>query len=151
MERAARLIEPYTREPWVRGILLVGSASRPFRDRISDYDFEIAVDDDAYALNSRLVTAGAVEALAKLLFLLAGSWPALRHWTSHELRLTGVDDDLLARMAETVERVDPEIVEEAHRRLDDAGFDFHRDLPTFRKWAFLSDEGKRAFAAWGAR
>ena len=49
MERAAQLIEPYTREPWVRGIYLVGSASRPFRDRISDYDFEIAVDDDHYA------------------------------------------------------------------------------------------------------
>src|SRR5688572_18630021 len=49
MQRAAELIEPYTREPWVRGIYLVGSASRPFRDQISDYDFEVAVDDDAFA------------------------------------------------------------------------------------------------------
>src|SRR5262245_54611279 len=48
MERARSLVEPFTRHPWVRGIYLVGSASRPFRDAVSDYDFEIAVDDVAY-------------------------------------------------------------------------------------------------------
>ncbi|MBC7092880.1 hypothetical protein H5T53_02580 [Candidatus Bipolaricaulota bacterium] len=31
------------------GIYLVGSASRPFRDRLSDYDIEVAMDDAAYA------------------------------------------------------------------------------------------------------
>ena len=257
MERAAELIAPYTRLPWVRGIYLVGSASRPFRDRISDYDFEVAVEDGAYAglsdaerhvysiepgppprvdyefllrpwgeleslvgstrdvdhypfqharvlydpegalarllariaalpddvrderlrvhymelfagsrraakcfdrgesLNARLVVAGAVEALAKLLHLLAGSWPAMRHWTSHELRLAGVDDSYVAAMTALVEHPDParmtDVLEEANRRLDEAGVTFHRDIPALRVWAFLSPEGKRAFAAWGSR
>ena len=49
MERARELIRPYTTRPGVIGIYLVGSASRPFRDRLSDYDIEVAVDDVAYA------------------------------------------------------------------------------------------------------
>lgn len=34
------------------GIYLVGSASRPFRDRLSDYDIEVAMEDAAYAATS---------------------------------------------------------------------------------------------------
>ena len=75
----------------------------------------------------------------------------MRHWTSHELRLAGVDDGLVAAMTETADRVDPALVAEAERRLDASGFDFHHDLTTFRQWAFLSDEGKRAFVTWGSR
>lgn len=40
MERAQELSAPYTNKPGVIGIYLVGSASRPFRDRLSDYDIE---------------------------------------------------------------------------------------------------------------
>src|SRR5205085_772772 len=48
MERARALIEPYTRMEGVRGVYLVGSATRPWRDAISDYDFEVAVEDEAF-------------------------------------------------------------------------------------------------------
>jgi len=49
MERARRLIEPYIGKDGVIGIYLVGSATRPFRDRLSDYDIEVIVEDDVYA------------------------------------------------------------------------------------------------------
>ncbi|MBC7169818.1 hypothetical protein H5T54_02625 [Candidatus Bipolaricaulota bacterium] len=48
MDRARELAERYVGRPGVVGIYLVGSASRPFRDRISDYDVEVALDDAAY-------------------------------------------------------------------------------------------------------
>ncbi|QAA76850.1 MAG: hypothetical protein BIP78_1084 [Candidatus Bipolaricaulis sibiricus] len=48
MERARELAKRYVGRPGVVGIYLVGSASRPFRDRISDYDIEVALDDAAY-------------------------------------------------------------------------------------------------------
>ncbi|MDD5452891.1 MAG: hypothetical protein PHZ21_01235 [Candidatus Bipolaricaulis sp.] len=48
MERARELGQRYVGQPGVIGVYLVGSASRPFRDRISDYDLEVAVEDEAY-------------------------------------------------------------------------------------------------------
>ncbi|MBC7220139.1 DUF4037 domain-containing protein [Candidatus Bipolaricaulota bacterium] len=48
MERARGLAERYVGKPGVVGVYLVGSASRPFRDRISDDDIEVALDDAAY-------------------------------------------------------------------------------------------------------
>lgn len=48
MDRARELAGRYVGRPGVIGIYLVGSASRPFRDRISDYDLEVALDDAAY-------------------------------------------------------------------------------------------------------
>ena len=258
MERASHLVEPYTREPWVRGAYLVGSASRPFRDRVSDYDVELAVDDAAYAalsdaerhvfamdpdqparvdyefflrpwseleglrastrdldhypfqharmlfdrsgelapllaelaelpeavrdvrcrvhylelvamvrraqkcaarggedLNMRLVIGEAVAALAKLLFLLERSWPAMRHWAADELRLLGVDEEMLGRMRSALADPEPGLLDDllatTRGLLDDHGYGFHHDWPAFRTWAFLSDEGKRAMATWGAR
>jgi hypothetical protein len=253
MERALRLVEPYTHHAWVRGVYLVGSASRPFRDAVSDYDFEIAVDDVAYGrltaaekhifamdpevptrvdyefylrpwselealrtstrdldhypfqhasilfdrdgdlapllahiaelpaavravrcrvhylevlaakgrsakcaergerLNARLVAADGVAALARLLFLLHGSWPAMRHWTSHELRIAGVDRAVVERMTAALEGDVAPLLETAREQLDAHGFDFHHDIAAFRTWAFVSDEGKRALATWGAR
>jgi predicted nucleotidyltransferase len=49
VERARRLIEPYTRMEGVIGVYLVGSATRPFRDPLSDYDFEVAMEDEAFS------------------------------------------------------------------------------------------------------
>jgi hypothetical protein len=49
MERARELIRPYVDREGVVGIYLVGSATRPFRDPLSDYDLEVVVDDAAYA------------------------------------------------------------------------------------------------------
>lgn len=257
-DRALDLVEPYTRLPWVRGAYLVGSASRPFRDRISDYDVEVAVDDAAYAglsddekhvfamdperptrvdyeyllrpwseleglvastrdldhhpfqharvlydpageiapllariaelpdevrnvrcrvhflefvavarrvqkgldrggeeLSLRLVSADAVAALAKLLFVLERSWPGMRHWAAEELRLLGVDEELLGRMEAALadparDRLD-DLIAAARGLLDTHGFAFHHDWPAFRTWAFISDDGKRGFATWGAR
>ncbi len=48
MDRARELAQTYVGRPGVVGIYLVGSASRPFRDRISDYDIEVVLDDAAY-------------------------------------------------------------------------------------------------------
>jgi hypothetical protein len=48
VERACELIRPYEALPGVRGVYLVGSATRPWRDATSDYDFEVAMEDDAY-------------------------------------------------------------------------------------------------------
>lgn len=48
MERARRLIEPYVGKDGVIGIYLLGSATRPYRDGLSDYDIEVIVEDTAY-------------------------------------------------------------------------------------------------------
>lgn len=48
MERAHQLIEPYTQRDDVIGVYLIGSASRPYRDELSDYDLEVVIADDAY-------------------------------------------------------------------------------------------------------
>jgi len=42
------LAKTYVRRAGVVGIYLVGSGSRPFRDRISDYDIEVVLDDAVY-------------------------------------------------------------------------------------------------------
>jgi hypothetical protein len=253
MERARLLVEPYTLMPWVRGVYLVGSASRPFRDAVSDYDFEIAVDDDAYAglpdaekhifamdpdaptrvdyefylrpwselealpdstrdldhhpfqhakvlydpegalapllariavlpeevrsvrvrvhylellaargrsakcaqrgetLNARLVGADGVAAAAKLLFLLSGSWPAMRHWASHELLIAGAHAGVVEQMKAALDGAVTPLVDTVRELLDAHGFDFHHDIGALRTWAFISDEGKRAFLTWAAR
>jgi len=49
MERARELIKPYLEEEGVIGIYVVGSATRPHRDGLSDYDIEVIVADDVYA------------------------------------------------------------------------------------------------------
>lgn len=48
MDRAHRLIEPYVGKEGVIGIYMVGSATRPYRDGLSDYDIEVIVEDDVY-------------------------------------------------------------------------------------------------------
>ncbi len=49
MERARKLIHPYLQMDGVIGIYVVGSATRPYRDSLSDYDIEVIVEDDIYA------------------------------------------------------------------------------------------------------
>ena len=48
MERARELIKPYLEKDGVIGIYVVGSATRPYRDELSDYDIEVIVTDDVY-------------------------------------------------------------------------------------------------------
>jgi len=48
MERARELIKPYLDMDGVIGIYVVGSATRPYRDELSDYDIEVIVEDDVY-------------------------------------------------------------------------------------------------------
>ena len=48
MERARELIRPYLDREGVIGAYLVGSATRPFRDALSDYDLEVVLADAAY-------------------------------------------------------------------------------------------------------
>lgn len=48
-ERALALIRPYAERPGVIGGYLVGSATRPFRDALSDLDLEMIVTDETYA------------------------------------------------------------------------------------------------------
>lgn len=49
MERARQLIRPHLTREGIIGIYVVGSATRPHRDELSDYDIEIIVEDDVYA------------------------------------------------------------------------------------------------------
>ena len=49
MERARELIRPYIEKEGVIGIYLLGSASRPYRDGLSDLDIEVIVEDAVYA------------------------------------------------------------------------------------------------------
>lgn len=49
MERAKELSRPYVARKDVIGIYVVGSATRPQRDDLSDYDIEVILDDAAYA------------------------------------------------------------------------------------------------------
>lgn len=48
MERPRELIKPYLEMNGVIGIYVVGSATRPYRDELSDYDIEVIVEDDVY-------------------------------------------------------------------------------------------------------
>lgn len=48
MERARELIQPYLKKDGVIGIYVVGSATRPYRDALSDYDIEVIVEDEVY-------------------------------------------------------------------------------------------------------
>lgn len=48
MERARELSRPYMAREDVVGIYVVGSATRPHRDALSDYDIEVILDDTAY-------------------------------------------------------------------------------------------------------
>jgi len=48
MERARELIKPYVEMDGVIGIYVVGSATRPYRDELSDYDIEVIVEDEVY-------------------------------------------------------------------------------------------------------
>ncbi|MFC2095355.1 hypothetical protein ACFLSW_02815 [Candidatus Bipolaricaulota bacterium] len=48
MQRARELIKPYLEKEGVIGIYVVGSATRPYRDALSDYDIEVIVEDDIY-------------------------------------------------------------------------------------------------------
>ena len=48
MERARELIKPYLEMDGVIGAYMVGSATRPYRDELSDLDIEIIVDDELY-------------------------------------------------------------------------------------------------------
>ncbi len=48
IERARRLVGPYADRPGTVGAYLVGSATRPQRDALSDLDLEIVVEDDVY-------------------------------------------------------------------------------------------------------
>ncbi|MFH1609585.1 MAG: hypothetical protein ABID40_03040 [Candidatus Bipolaricaulota bacterium] len=239
------------------GIYLVGSASRPFRDRISDYDIEVAMEDAAYAatqleerhvfvveegpprrvdhefylrpwselgameastldldhypfqhaailhdptgrladlfrrlavlppavretrlrvhyletvfalgraakclergkdLATRLVLGEGGVALAKLLAVARGSWAPTRHWAAEELRILGVPEDLLTRAGSVLAAPFPDGIkalrEGVHATLDELGESFHHDRMALIRWAFLTEEGKQAFRAWGAR
>ena len=48
MERARELIKPYIEKDGVIGIYMIGSATRPYCDELSDYDIEVIVEDDVY-------------------------------------------------------------------------------------------------------
>ena len=48
MERARELIKPYLEIDGVIGIYVVGSATRPYRDELSDYDIEVIMENDVY-------------------------------------------------------------------------------------------------------
>ena len=48
LERAHELIRPWTSRDGVVGIYLVGSATRPFCDALSDLDLEVVVEDATY-------------------------------------------------------------------------------------------------------
>ncbi len=48
MERANQLIRPYVEKEGVIGIYLLGSVARSYRDRLSDYDIEVIVEDAVY-------------------------------------------------------------------------------------------------------
>ena len=49
MKRARELIRPWKEREGVVGIYVVGSATRPYRDALSDYDIEVVVEDEVYA------------------------------------------------------------------------------------------------------
>jgi predicted nucleotidyltransferase len=48
LERARELIAPYAKRADVIGVYVIGSATRPYRDALSDYDLEVIVEDHAY-------------------------------------------------------------------------------------------------------
>jgi hypothetical protein len=257
MERARQLGATYAGRTGVIGVYLVGSASRPFKDAISDYDIEVAIEDEAYdatplaerhvfvidpgpprrvdhefylrpwseleslvestrdmdhypfghaailfdpegrlaslfarlatlpddiretrmrvhylgflygtgratkcfergdALNTRLVVDDCIQSLVKLLFVARGHWPSMKHWSTQELRALGVPDEILQRTEEALTAPSADglraLIPLVNAEMDAADSVFHRDSTAMHEWAFLTDEGKRAFLTWGVR
>lgn len=48
VDRARELIKPYLDREGVIGLYVVGSATRPYRDALADYDIEVIVEDAVY-------------------------------------------------------------------------------------------------------
>ena len=257
MERARALIKPYVTMEGVIGVYVVGSATRPFRDPLSDYDFEVIMEDEAFArvpapqklvfvmeegpprrvdhefylrpwgelarlarstldldhypfqharvlhdptghlgelvaslamlpesvrttrmkvhylefrfgagravkcldrrgtLNANLVLGEAITGLVKLLFLARRSWPSTRHWSEEELKLLGVEPDLVMAVGDALSSPEKArlqaLAKEVDRFLDGLGETFHKNVQKLSQWAYLTDAGKRAFRRWGAR
>jgi hypothetical protein len=106
-------------------------------------------------LNVRLIYGQGLAAVVKLLFLLYGSWPATPHWTQQELRLLGVPDELVTQIAgafaaPTKERLSA-LTDAVKAELEAHGETFHKDPQALMHWAYLHDEGKKAFSTWGWR
>ncbi len=258
MDRARELIAPYLERDGIIGAYLVGSATRPHRDELSDYDIEIIVEDEAYErtpdeqrhvyvlrsedppivdhefylipwsdfkcltesshdlfhypyqharilfdpqgrltseierlrqlpetvrrermivhylgtlyalakvrkvesrgshpINLAIVRGEALRSMTKCLFLLHRVWPATPHWTTEELRLLSLPDDLLLlmeRWADSTDSVSPrQLVQRLDQHLTDSGETFHQDRSPLGKWLLFTKDGKAAFERWGAR
>lgn len=114
-------------------------------------------------LNLQLLYGEGLIALTKLLFLVMGSWPATRHWSREELILLGIDAGFIDRISNafsfpTTDKMTSLVSEvrgwlvERGELLDDAGSEAFQDAyKELVHWAFLTAEGKKAFADWGAR
>ncbi len=105
--------------------------------------------------NARLVAGDALTALVKLLFVLHGSWASTRHWSTQELELLGVPgallDQLGAALADPTEGAIRELTAAVQAHLEGHDWTDHKDRMALFRWAFLTPEGKGAFAEWAAR
>jgi len=108
-----------------------------------------------HRLNLSLLHADAVRSLVKLLFLVAGSWPATAHWSEQELQLLGVPGDLIEGAARLGPDSEPDdvrmLVEEVRTFMEEHGVTIHHEHDAIQPWLFFTREGKDAFERWGAR
>lgn len=258
MERACELIKPYVEMEGVIGIYVVGSATRPYRDELSDYDIEVVVEDDVYErtpmderqvfsfkegeskvvdyefylipwsdfvnltasshdlfhypyqhaeilhdptgriepiikkladlpedirrermmvhfleflyrlgrarktanrgdlpINLAMLRGDALSSLAKLIFLVKGSWPSTKHWSEQEFDELGIPDDLVDLVKVWI--ADPAsdnaraLVGAVREFLDATGETFHQDMEGIQQWLFFTKDGKAAHERWGCR
>jgi len=110
---------------------------------------------EGHRLNLALLYADGARSLVKLLFLVAGSWPATAHWSEQELRLLEVPEALIdgaAQLSPDVEPEDVKVLVEAVRAFMEAnGVTIHKEHDAIQPWLFFTREGKDAFERWGAR
>ena len=108
-----------------------------------------------HRLNLALLYADAVRSLVKLLFLVAGSWPATAHWSEQELRLLGVPEVLIDGASHLGPDVEPDdvrtLVEGVRAYMEVRGVTIHQKHDAIQPWLFFTREGKDAFERWGAR
>jgi len=83
------------------------------------------------------------------------SWASTRHWSTQELKLLGVPGALLGRLgaalADPTEGALRELTAAVHAHLEGHEWTGYQDRMALFRWAFLTPEGKGAFAEWAAR
>jgi hypothetical protein len=134
------------------------SAIRDVRLRVHYYEFTYLSQKvqnahrRAKRIPALLCGSQLVYAVAKLLLIEKGEWPAPMTWVFEELELAGIPAEIITDLRRVLETADVRAVRALRGRLDpyliERGNSFIEDPTDFWHWLFHTAEGERAEAEW---